>query len=67
VAAVDAFSGHADRQELTDYVKKLSGSLAKITVVHGEEEQSLGFANSLRSLLPESEIIVPQAREVVEF
>jgi hypothetical protein len=36
-------------------------------VVHGEEEQSLGFANSLRSLLPESEIIVPQAREVVEF
>jgi metallo-beta-lactamase family protein len=67
VAAVDAFSGHADRQELTDYVKKLSGSLSKITVVHGEEEQSLGFANSLRSLLPESEIIVPQAREVVEF
>ncbi len=67
VAAVDAFSGHADRGELSDYVRHLSGPLRKVTVIHGEESQSMAFAVVLRSLLPAAEVIVPVLGQVVDF
>ncbi len=67
VASVDAFSGHADRRELSEYVKHLSGDIKRITVIHGEEDQSLAFADTLRTLKPGAEVIVPQPGQVVEF
>jgi metallo-beta-lactamase family protein len=67
VASVDAFSGHADRLELSEYVKQLSGDIKRITVIHGEEDQSLAFADTLRTLKPGAEVIVPQPGQVVEF
>ncbi len=67
VAAVDAFSGHADRGDLSDYVRHISGSLRKITVIHGEADQSLAFAELLRHIRPTAEVIVPQPGQVVEF
>ena len=67
VASIDAFSGHADRGELSAYVKAMTGSLRKVTVIHGEESQSLAFAGTLRDLLPSAEVIVPELRQIVEF
>ena len=67
VTTVDAFSGHADRKELSRYVRNLSGRLTKVTVVHGEEEQSLLFSETLRSLLPGAEVTVPERLETLEF
>ncbi len=67
VAAIDAFSGHADRKELSAYVGKLSGKIRKVAVIHGEEEQSMAFAGTLRELLPAADVIVPQPRQIVEF
>jgi metallo-beta-lactamase family protein len=67
VASVDAFSGHADRRELSEYVKHLSGDIKRITVIHGEEDQSLDFADTLRTLKPGAEVIVPQPGQVMEF
>ena len=46
VSRIDAFSGHAGRSELIGYVKSLSGSLRKITVIHGEECASLAFGQA---------------------
>ncbi len=43
VASIDAFSGHADKSELTRYVKALTGDIKKIAVVHGEEETMPGL------------------------
>lgn len=67
VASIDAFSGHADRRELSAYVNSLGGNIRKITVVHGEEEQSLAFADTLRGLRPGADVLVPKLGEIVQF
>ena len=67
IARIDAFSGHAGKSELIGYVKSLSGPMRKITVIHGEESASLAFAETLRSLKPEAEVVVPQRGQIVEF
>lgn len=67
VAYIDAYSGHAGRTELRDYVKGLGGDIRKITVIHGEEEQSLAFAEALREDRPTAEVIVPTPGQAVDF
>ncbi|MEY2409758.1 MAG: metallo-beta-lactamase family protein, partial [Verrucomicrobiota bacterium] len=59
VAAIDAFSGHADKAELQRYVERLTGNIKKISVIHGEEDQSLAFAQTLGKIKPSAEVIVP--------
>jgi metallo-beta-lactamase family protein len=41
VVAMDAFSAHADRDDLLDFVGRLRKSLRGVFLVHGEEEQAL--------------------------
>ncbi len=66
IAAIDSFSGHADKNELRRYVQGITGNIKKIAVVHGEETQSLAFAESLRQLKPKAEVIVPKLQQVME-
>lgn len=66
VAAIDAFSGHADKNELTRYVQALTGKIKKIAVIHGEEQQCLAWAETLRTLKPRSEITVPVYQQVID-
>lgn len=50
VAIIDAFSAHADRRTLLDYVDFTPPSRLKhIFLVHGEPEQSLSLKDALRS------------------
>jgi metallo-beta-lactamase family protein len=67
VAAVDAYSGHADKNELRRYVEAMTGDLKKINVIHGEESQALAFAETLRALKPKAEVVVPEYRQVVSI
>lgn len=67
IASIDAFSGHADKNELKRYVSALTGDIKKIFVVHGEESQSLPFAQSLRATKPKAEVVVPVYKQVVEI
>ena len=46
IKVIDAFSGHADRSDLLDYVVKIK-DLKKVFLVHGEEEQALSLQKSL--------------------
>ncbi|MBI5388545.1 MAG: MBL fold metallo-hydrolase [Verrucomicrobia bacterium] len=66
IHSVDAFSGHADRTELRRYVQGLAGDIKKIAVIHGEEQQSLAFAETLRSLKPKAAVVVPRHQETLE-
>lgn len=66
IAAIDAYSGHADVHELRRYVETLTGDLKKIIVIHGEESQSLAFAETLRALKPQSEVLVPEYQQTLE-
>lgn len=50
VKVMDAFSAHADRRDLLDYVKLTPPSkLKRIFLVHGEQEQALPLRDALRS------------------
>jgi metallo-beta-lactamase family protein len=67
VAAIDAFSGHADRTELKRYVAAMTGDIKKISVVHGEEEQALAFVKTLKEMKPKAEVFAPEYRQSAEF
>jgi len=49
VAVLDAFSAHADRDELLAWVSGLADRPRQTFVVHGEEQQALHFGEHLRS------------------
>ena len=59
VARHDAFSGHADRDELVSHVEASSGKMKDIYVVHGEEGSALAFGDTLQSINPKSRVTVP--------
>jgi metallo-beta-lactamase family protein len=63
IASLDSFSGHADKIELRRYVEKIKGDIKKIFVVHGEEEQSLAFAETLKKIKPRTEVFVPEYQQ----
>jgi predicted metal-dependent RNase len=67
VAAIDAFSGHADRTELKRYVEAVTGDIKKIAVVHGEESQALAFVETLKHMKPKAEVFAPVYRQAAEF
>jgi metallo-beta-lactamase family protein len=67
VASVDSFSGHADRHELRRYVESLRGDIKKIAVIHGEAEQALAFAQTLRTMKPNAEVVVPEYQQTLEI
>lgn len=66
VESIDSLSGHADKNELKAHVERLTGDIRKIFVIHGEEEQSLAFAEALRHMKPGAEVVVPVPGQKVE-
>ena len=50
VVVMDAFSAHADRDDLLDFVGRCRGNLRKTFLIHGEEEQSEAFGKRLTDL-----------------
>jgi metallo-beta-lactamase family protein len=64
VEIIDAFSAHADRNELLEYVNHTKDSLKGVFVVHGEEEQSQALADGIKDLGIQN-VIVPDLGEEV--
>ena len=52
------FSGHATRSALIDYACKLNPK--KILLVHGDPEAVDSLGNELRTLLPDTDILIPE-------
>ena len=49
VEVINAFSAHADKNELVDYALKTQGRLKKIFIVHGDMDQSEALALELKT------------------
>jgi hypothetical protein len=47
VETVDGFSGHSDRQQLIEYVKRLNPRPEKIITSHGEENKCMDLASTI--------------------
>jgi len=67
IVSLDTYSGHADKNELKQYVGKISGDIKKICCIHGEESQCLAHAETLRAMKPKAEVLVPEYQQVVEI
>ncbi len=67
VVKIDAFSAHADKDELLEYVRGCGRKLKRVFVVHGEEEQSMIFADAIREMNPKLDVIVPKEGQTVEL
>ena len=52
------FSGHATRDALIDYARTLNPK--KILLVHGDEAALDSLAGTLRELMPDTDILVPE-------
>ena len=50
VREIPAFSGHADRNDLLNWVKPRAQRLRGLFVVHGEEKASMALADGMRAL-----------------
>ena len=48
VAKIGGFSAHADKNEMLRFLKQSNLEIKRIAVVHGEEEQSIAFADLLQ-------------------
>jgi metallo-beta-lactamase family protein len=63
VVKIGGFSAHADKNEMMRFLTQSNLQIKKIAVVHGEEEQSLAFANLLRE--KGYEAIVPKVGQTI--
>jgi metallo-beta-lactamase family protein len=48
VQRLDALSGHADREEMLEWMKPIAGGLKKVFLVHGEPGQQTAFVSAIR-------------------
>jgi len=65
VEVLNAFSAHADRIELLDYVERSNSNVKHFFVVHGDEDQSIALSDTLREMgYPSS---VPNEGDVAEL
>ena len=65
VEVLNAFSAHADRVELLDYIKRTRSDVEKFFIVHGDEDQSIALADTLRLKGYTAE--VPDEGDIVEL
>ena len=63
VVTLNAFSSHADKDVLAEYVGSFKGSLKRVFIVHGEEEQSEVLRTNLKKL--GLKVQIPSKDEVV--
>ena len=63
VVKLGGFSAHADKEEMCRFLKTSNLSVKKIALVHGEEDQSLSFAKTLKH--EGYDVFVPKVGESV--
>lgn len=66
VEVFDAFSAHADRNGLLEYVENTKESLEGVFVVHGEEEQSQALSEGIKNLGIQN-VMIPRFEDEVEI
>jgi len=65
VAKIGGFSAHADKNEMLRFLAESNLRIKKIAVVHGEEDQALAFAETLRQ--KGYAAVVPKAGETLQI
>jgi metallo-beta-lactamase family protein len=67
VVSLDTYSGHADKNELKQYVQRITGNIRRVFCIHGEESQCLAHAETLRQMKPNAEVLVPEYQQTLSI
>ncbi|NIV43507.1 beta-CASP ribonuclease aCPSF1, partial [Candidatus Bathyarchaeota archaeon] len=64
VESIEGFSGHSDRKQLFNYVRRISPKLERIIVCHGERGKCLNMLKTFRRTY-QTEVLAPNLLETV--
>lgn len=65
VEKIDGFSAHGDKDEMLRFIEKSNLNIQKIALVHGDEDQALAFADTLKSR--GHDVMVPKVGECLDL
>ncbi|MBI5033487.1 MAG: MBL fold metallo-hydrolase [Chloroflexi bacterium] len=66
IQVANGFSAHADRSELIDWFTQVKDNLKGVFVVHGEEQSSFAFAETIRTM-GTFNVTVPEPNQTIEL
>jgi hypothetical protein len=64
IQKVDGFSGHSSRQQIINYIRRISPKPKQILFVHGEPESTTSIASTVKKMVP-AEIYTPKNLETI--
>jgi metallo-beta-lactamase family protein len=65
VVRLGGFSAHADKNEMMRFLKESNLNVKKIALVHGEADQTIAFAETLKQ--ENFQVVVPQRGQSIEI
>ncbi|MGD8506613.1 MAG: beta-CASP ribonuclease aCPSF1 [Candidatus Bathyarchaeota archaeon] len=66
VESIEGFSGHSDRRQLFNYIRRVAPKLDRIIVCHGERAKCLNMLNIFRKTY-KTEVIAPSILETIKL
>lgn len=66
VESIEGFSGHSDRRQIVNYIRRTSPKLERIIVCHGERMKSFNVADFFRRVY-KTDTIVPALLETIKL
>jgi metallo-beta-lactamase family protein len=66
IHTIGGFSGHADQNELVEWLRPQLHDRLGVALIHGEESSTLAFQAKLKGLFPGINAVVPQWLETLE-
>ena len=64
VVTIGGFSAHGDKNEMRRFLLESNLNVKKVALVHGEEEQTLAFAEELKN--DGVSVVVPKRGETIQ-
>jgi len=66
VESIEGFSGHSDRRQITNYIRRLSPKPERIIVCHGEKSKSYSLAGFFQRAY-KTDVLVPSLLETIKL
>jgi len=66
VESIEGFSGHSDRKQLFNYIRRVSPKLERIIICHGERGKCLNMLNIFRRTY-QTDVLAPNLLETVKL
>ncbi len=67
VHTIEGFSGHSDRRELIEYVRKVQPQPERVIIVHGNYQKSLSLASAIKKNFRSMSVVVPRNLETIRL